>query len=272
MKFRDLHTGRLFGQGLYDLAALVRARTPRLLQWCGDPWGDVLRMEDDSIADLFGCVAASVCRVLIVTRHPERAREWYDRHGSRDLKLGAVRAFAPEAIGQNNCMSALPVRAQALLKGLLDAAPPNLILATQVRTQAEADARIPALLDCPAALRAVRVVPSEAVDLRRLTLVQAVPPYGPGVWLDALTGHVAGPDDMGPKLGWLLVAAATDGPATDVAHVRDLVAQARATAVPVWVERRGVMAVPFGEGVARCAPPLWPVDVLQVRELPEALR
>ena len=46
---------------------------------------------------------------------------------------------------------------------------PNVMIGAHIRTQAEADARIPALLKCPAAKWFAVVEPTEAISLRRLS-------------------------------------------------------------------------------------------------------
>lgn len=85
LRFRDLNTGRLAFRGL---AALVRARKPRVVYLDVDPWGyppapGVIEIttafRDDQIAALFGAIAASCCRVVLRTAHPERAVEWFGR-------------------------------------------------------------------------------------------------------------------------------------------------------------------------------------------------
>lgn len=44
------------------------------------------------------------------------------------------------------------------------------------------------------------------VDFTRLQIVAPDPPFGPGAWLNALTGHVVGPDDILPdRVDWIIV-------------------------------------------------------------------
>ncbi|HEY7855187.1 MAG TPA: phage Gp37/Gp68 family protein, partial [Terriglobales bacterium] len=84
-------------------------------------------------------------------------------------------------------------------------APPGIWLGVSVEDQAAAVERIWPLLETPAAVRFISAEPLLGpVDLERLELLA---PDGnrPGAWLNALTGHVAGPDDMGPKLDWVIV-------------------------------------------------------------------
>lgn len=73
----------------------------------------------------------------------------------------------------------------------------NVWLGTTAETQEWAERRVPHLLDVPAAVRFLSCEPLLGpIDLTSLTLFEPQPPYGPGVYLDALRGHVVGPDDM----------------------------------------------------------------------------
>jgi protein gp37 len=86
-------------------------------------------------------------------------------------------------------------------------------LGTTVENQEWAEKRIPYLLAVPAVVRFLSAEPMlGAVDLTRLTLVAPSPPYGPGVWLDALRGHVIGPDDMlEARIGWVICGGESGG-------------------------------------------------------------
>lgn len=96
--------------------------------------------------------------------------------------------------------------------------PPNVRLGVTVEDQATADERIPLLLQTPAAVRFVSYEPALGpVDFTRLTILEPLPPHGPGVWLNALTGHVAGPDDMIAHLDQIIVGGET-GPGARPMH------------------------------------------------------
>lgn len=81
------------------------------------------------------------------------------------------------------------------------------------------------------------------VDLTRLTLI-APEPSDPklGVWQNALTGHVIGPDDMLPeRIDWVIIGGES-GPRArpmDLAWARSLVEQCRAAGVAPFVKQLG---------------------------------
>lgn len=99
------------------------------------------------------------------------------------------------------------------------------------------------LLDVPAAVRFLSLEPLiEPIDLTRITAIAPEPPYGPGVYLDALRGHVIGPDDMLPtRLSWVIVGGESGHGARpcDVAWIRAIVTQCDAAGVPVFVKQLG---------------------------------
>lgn len=146
---------------------------------------------------------------------------------------------------------------------------PNLILGTTVSTQAEVNERLPLLLRLPAAVRWVRCVPGERLDLLRW-----FGPQNEGQWMNVVEcGHRS--QDYG--INWLTIAGSLDSP-TNLDHVRDIIAQGRAAGVPVWVERLGARqteSMPGHRGVVEYVlrdphgadPAEWPED-LRVREIP----
>jgi len=83
-------------------------------------------------------------------------------------------------------------------------------LGVTVENQAQARDRIGWLFSTPAANRFVSCEP--LLGPLDLTRIEVLPEEGnqPGVWLNALTGHVIGPDDMMPeKLDWVIAGAET---------------------------------------------------------------
>jgi protein gp37 len=141
---------------------------------------------------------------------------------------------------------------------------PNVWLGVTAEDQRRADERIPHLLATPAAVRFVSVEPMlSPIDLRRLTLVQPKPPYGPGVYLDALTGHVAGPDDMlDAKLDWVIVGGESGPGARPMLHdwVRSVRDQCVAAAAPFFYKQES------GTHPSKAAPVL---DGRTWREMPK---
>lgn len=142
---------------------------------------------------------------------------------------------------------------------------PNVVLGTVIRTQADADERIPELLECPAAYRYVEVEPREAIDLLKpgylapVTMARTpqqcdmcgaiaeLRPYGPRgeyVCFDcgmkdeaAAKAAFEGKVLAGPFISWLHIAGGREP--VDIAWIRSLIAQADAAGVPVWVSALG---------------------------------
>lgn len=90
---------------------------------------------------------------------------------------------------------------------------PNVWLGVSVETQQWADVRVPHLVETPAAVRFLSCEPLLGpVDLTRLTMVKPEPPYKPGVYLNALSGHIIGPDELiDGRLNWV-IAGGESGP------------------------------------------------------------
>lgn len=68
------------------------------------------------------------------------------------------------------------------------------------------------------------------------------PPNGPGVWLNALTGHVIGPDDILPHhVDWLIIGGESGPGARQFNPVWAdwTVTQCKAASVPVFVKQMG---------------------------------
>lgn len=142
---------------------------------------------------------------LIHTEYPERIAEMMPESGE-GYESGGSQGWIPE-----------PYR-------------PNLWLGTTIRTQADADARIPHLLRVPAAKRVLWCEPSEGIRLQRYRIV-CDPIFGDfdemwdwlegRVWLD---GQVGAPT---AHVNFVICAGATD-------HARSILAQCRAAGVPFW--------------------------------------
>jgi len=124
----------------------------------------------------------------------------------------------------------------------------NLCLGVSVETQKTADERIPLLLQTPAAKRFASVEPCiGAVDLRNIALPlwrekEANDSTWPPVRIDALSGHVKGPDDlMDDRLDWIICGGET-GPGARPMHpdwVRGLRDQCKATNTPFFFKQWG---------------------------------
>jgi hypothetical protein len=156
---------------------------------------------------------------------------------------------------------------------------PRIWCGTPIRTQSDAESRVPALLHVPAAVRWLWVEPREGIHLTHTQFRLPIPcPDGiPGC--EVL--------HCGEQLLHLVVIVGSvgpDAPPTDLAHVRDLIRQCREAGVPCWVERlgsrwktplydsnnpnyRGWMEGKFRDPDG-ADPSAWAED-LQVRQLPE---
>ncbi len=147
--------------------------------------------------------------------------------------------------------------------------PSHIWIGTTVEDQKRAVERIPHLLAVPARVRFLSMEPLlEAVDLTRLS-------YG-GATLNALTGHIVGPDDMTPeRVSWVIVGGES-GPGArpfDLAWARSIVAQCREAGVPVFVKQAGDHPMLDGERVRFGAHHgahhgEWPAD-LRIQQFPE---
>ena len=118
----------------------------------------------------------------------------------------------------------------------------NVWLGTTVENQPAAESRILWLLEAPSAVRFLSIEPMiSAVDLERVQIVAPSPPHGPGAYLNALTGHVAGPDDMGPKVDWVIVGGESGHKARPfhVEWARSIQAQCKAAGVAFFMKQMG---------------------------------
>jgi protein gp37 len=120
---------------------------------------------------------------------------------------------------------------------------PNVWLGTSAEDQDAADERIPHLLETPAAVRFVSFEPLLGpVDPTRVQMLAPKPPHGPGAWLNALNGHVIGPDDQTDmKLDWVIVGGES-GPRARPMHpqwVRDIRDQCVSAGVSFFFKQWG---------------------------------
>lgn len=143
------------------LSEPLRARKSWRYRIVGDLFA---KLPVDKIASVLGVVAASSRHEFEVVTLPERAGEFYklldeaaaEAKDTDGLAWGRARLLW-HCVGKNDGGYSL---APALPWPL-----PNLRLTTHVTTQAEADARIPALLACPAASYGLTMTPTEGIDI-----------------------------------------------------------------------------------------------------------
>lgn len=130
---------------------------------------------------------------------------------------------------------------------------PNVWLGTTVEDMLRARRRVLHLLETPAALRFLSVEPQlEAIDLTAISQWDPIDENDPLAVLDALRGHVKGPDDMlGATVGWVIVGGESGAGARpfDLEWSRSIVAQCRGAGVPVFVKQMGAKPV---ETASRC--------------------
>jgi len=236
-------------------------------------------LSDRDVAKVFSAMRFAPRHTFqVLTKRPARMLEWFSKCGNGG-GLGWIT--------HNNTEPEKAYRGTGVIVGESDRWPlPNVHLGVSVENQATAELRILDLLNTPAAVRYVSYEPALAlVDFTRLSIVPPKPPYGPGVWLNALTGHVEGPDDVLPRLDWLIIGGES-GPRArpmDLAWARKAVRQAKEAGIPVfvkqlgtaWARERGIRwhsqhAYRWNANRKGGNPSEWPED-LRVREFPSSL-
>lgn len=134
--------------------------------------------------------------------------------------------------------------------------PHNVWIGTTIEDQKRAEERIPWLIEVPAAVRFVSCEPLlESVDLENVEPYyirdgERKTPFDPTIRIDALRGHVKGPDDMLElRVDWVIVGGES-GPGSrpfDVEWVRSIVKQCQTAKVPVFCKQLG--AHPRSSGI-----------------------
>ena len=178
------------------------------------------KLSDRDIAAVFGVMAA--CPHLtfqVLTKRPERMRAWFAAAPWGSCAPGGPADECVISAGVR--MGRDEFRCQPIHWPL-----PNVWLGVSVEDQAAADARIPVLLDTPAALRFVSYEPALGpVDLRRWSLAE----HG--------RRHIG----AAPGIGWVIVGGESGPKARpfDVAWARSVVRQCRMAGVAVFVKQVG---------------------------------
>ena len=184
------------------------------------------RVADLTIAAIFAVMAASPQHTFqVLTKRPDRMRAWFrwaDRYFDGMNTIGGLL--------DESMRCALERRWIDLRLSSFEAWPfRNVHLGVSVEDQATADARIPVLLDTPAAVRFVSYEPA----LGPVDFTAKCPP--------SYAAHLR--DD---RIGWVIVGGES-GPRArpcDVAWIRSTVAQCRAAGVPCFVKQLG--SLPMG--------------------------
>ncbi|QDU67674.1 DUF5131 family protein [Engelhardtia mirabilis] len=240
---------------------------------------------DDLIDRAFAIMALCPQHTFqVLTAHPERMREYLtapfrvgDEIAEAVRRINAERMSEVEHWAADHDVPAWPL--------------PNVWLGVKVGNQAEADERIPHLLDTPAALRFVVYEPTGAVDFLYLQ------PVDPPTEIDAINGTHGVLRPHGgtcAKLDWIIIQGQTGRKAKpcDVDWFRSVVEQCKAAEVPCFV--RGLGSHPFcgkyehalglreaTAYTARCSmdvhhpkgadPSEWPEDLRRVRQFPKGM-
>lgn len=226
---------------------------------------------------------------LLLTKRPEEARRYY---GAPELYQRVLRAAEEFRRGAPRLMS-IPISNPASPQGYS-----NRWLGVSVEDQTTADARIPVLLDTPAALRFVSYEPALGpVDFRTVWRHGGFRKPLDGYDVEASTGTVK--VSCGARVDWLIVGGESGPRArpSDVAWARAVHRQCERTGVPFFMKQRGSLwydsdryeglrgsCVASGLALAENAfrfvrqrdragadPSEWPED-LRVREFPEVRR
>lgn len=241
------------------LAKPLGWRTPRtVFPSMTDPFHDSL--SDTDIAAMFGVMAATPQHTyLLLTKRPERAMRWFEWIRQQGEELQTAVGDKPAGVGSASAACALyaegrPAQSPAALEGAIRLPGSafhrpwplqNVWLGTSVEDE-ETLRRVRFLVDCPAAVRFISYEPALApVDLTFIEELPPSPPYGPGVWLNCLTGHVIGPDDLTDRRVHWVIAGGESGPRARPPHpdwfrsVRD---QCSAAGVPFFFKQWGQWA------------------------------
>lgn len=161
--------------------------------------------------------------------------------------------------------------------------PANVWIGTTVEDQKRAEERIPWLIEVPAAVRFLSCEPLlEQVDLENVEpyYIRDRPdrsPYAPKIRIDALRGHVKGPDDMlDSRINWVIVGGESGPKARgfNPTWAKHMVTQCQRAKVPVFVKQLGANVVDFAGQLKDRAGGDWDEwpEELRVREVPEVRR
>jgi protein gp37 len=221
------------------------------------------RVSDEWIDRIFAVMALAPHTFQVLTKRPERMRDYMRAPLRKRAMAETVMEISERRAHEAGTGKARITLADfsAVFKG---GGPfPNVHLGVSVEDQARADARIPLLLQTPAAVRWVSYEPALGpVDFS--SFLNAPRPAAPGAIDHALeTSQVGGP----ATLDWLVVGGES-GPGSrpfDLAWARSVIAQCRAAHVSVFVKQLG--ARPVAERVLYGVGPWGPAkgDVIEER-------
>lgn len=221
-------------------------------------------LEFEVIAAIFGVMAAARHTFQVLTKRPQRALDFFAWLEARASQARAGFPGDPLAWRLLQTIRGAAFKAGAPV-GASCSEPvwplPNVHLGVSVEDQASADARIPLLLQLPAAVRWLSMEPllEEVTLWHHLSAADS-------------QGELSGPAAV--MLDWIVVGGES-GPGArpfDLAWARGLVGEARESGVPVFVKQLGSAPVEGGERLRLSSSKgadmeEWPAD-LRVREWP----
>jgi protein gp37 len=235
----------------------------------------------DAIDRVFAVMALAQQHTFqVLTKRPQRMREYLSGPMSADRCVSVLGFVADTKHHADVAHFGLRIEGGKLLipNELLI---PNVWLGVSVENQETADARIPALLDTPAAVRFVSAEPLLGpIDLRAVRITDSCTEdvLGDGEW----RGESASP----PGIDWVIVGGES-GPGArpcELAWIRSVARQCAEARVPCFVKQLGAKPIEFFETEPwepNASGPLvlshhkggdpseWPAD-LRVREFPSA--
>lgn len=215
---------------------------------------------NQDIASVFGVMAACPQHTfLILTKRAKRMREWFEWISKEvaHLEVGiGIKLPKGASLEASGCimMAGGDVIPSKRFVAACETTPwplPNVHLGVSVEDQEYAEKRIPWLLETPAAIRFLSVEPMLGpVDLTRIDMLRDLiteemrndPDSPKNHHLNALTGHIAGPDDiLDAKIDWV-ICGAESGPGARPFHlawVRSLRDQCAQTGAAFFCKQLG---------------------------------
>lgn len=238
-----------------QLAVPLKRKKPTT--WFVNSMSDLFHeaLSNEDIAAVFGVMAACPQhRFQLLTKRPKRMLEWYEWVAQKDVRHRLARPLqALHAIDVACQLHASEHHPGLFGHGSIGGRGwplPNVWLGVSVEDQPTADERIPLLLQVPAAIRFVSAEPLLGpVDLTRLNLDETCA-CGRPARFDAFATHCDCDHCMGVQepvawhsLDWVIVGGESGRGARpfDIAWARNIIAQCRGAAVPVFVKQLGAL-------------------------------
>jgi protein gp37 len=208
---------------------------------------------DAFIAEVFAVMALTPWHTYqVLTKRPERMHDFLTRPVEPDAGWlpGSSAAWLirdalvsePEWLMSSRLTEEQYAEA-TVRSGAVDLPLPNVWLGTSVEDQRVID-RVLWLMQTPAAMRFLSCEPLLGpLDLRRIQVMPATPPYGPAIFTDALTGYYTSMDEFhrDERIHWVITGGES-GPRHrpfDPQWARDIRDQCQAAHVPFFFKQNG---------------------------------